>query len=83
MRRAALISRPPTTIAVREATVGPESGTIEVSWGAMVSASIGTPSSSATTCGRIVLVPWPISVEAVSTRISPSPVSSSEATLAR
>ena len=34
--------------------------------------STGTPSSSATSCGKIVLVPWPISVDAVSTRIRPS-----------
>ncbi len=40
----------------------------------------GTPSASATSCGKIVLVPWPISVEAVRMLISPSPVSSSEAT---
>ena len=33
-RRAALMSRPPTTIAVRDATVGPLSGTKAVSWGA-------------------------------------------------
>ena len=79
-RLAALISSPPTTIAVRDATVGPESGTTAVSGAASSTASIGTSSASATSCGKIVLVPWPISVEAVRIRISPSAVSSSEAT---
>ncbi len=75
-RRAAATSIPPTTIAVREATVGPEFGTIAVSCGAIATASTGTPSSAATSCGRIVFVPWPISVDAVRTRIAPSAASS-------
>ncbi len=76
------MSSRPTTIAVRLATVGPESGTIEVSCGAISTASYGTPSSAATICGKIVFVPWPISVLAVRMRIRPSSVSSSDATLA-
>ena len=74
------MSRPPTTIAVREATVGPESGTNAVSWGATSTSSTSIPSSAATSCGKIVLVPWPISVDAVRTRIRPSSVSSRLAT---
>ena len=55
---------PPTTIAVRDATVGPESGTIEVSWRRHARRRRRRrPSSSATSCGKIVFVPWPISVE--------------------
>ncbi len=34
--------------------------------------STGTPSSAATSCGKIVFVPWPISVDAVRIRIAPS-----------
>jgi hypothetical protein len=41
-------------MAVLLATVGPESGTIEVSCGAIVTASMSTPSSSAASCGKIV-----------------------------
>ncbi len=78
--RAAWTSMPPTTIAVREATVGPELGTIEVSCGAISTASMSTSSSPATSCGKIVLVPCPISVEAVRIRIRPSPVISRLAT---
>ncbi len=72
----------PTTIAVRDATVGPLSGTTEVSGTAISTASYGTPSSCETSCGKIVLVPWPISVEALRTRILPSCVNSMLATLA-
>ena len=71
---------PPTTIAVRDATVGPLSGTYAVSCGAISTASTGTSRASATSCGKIVLVPCPISVEAVRIRMRPSPVSSSETT---
>ena len=71
---------PPTTIAVRDATVGPESGTNARVLGAISTASYGTPSSAATSCGKIVLVPCPISVEPVRMTIRPSPVSSSDAT---
>ena len=81
--RAALITSPPTTIAVRDATVGPLSGTIDVSCGRHLDlVRRRCPSSAATSCGKIVLVPWPISVDAVRTRIRPSPVSSRLATLA-
>ncbi len=81
--RAAWMSNPPTTIAVREATVGPESGTNAVSCGAMSTDSKGTSSASATSCGKIVLVPCPISVEATRISIRPSAVSSTDATEAR
>ena len=74
------MSSPPTTIAVREATVGPRSGTIEVSCGAISTSPNSTPSVSATSCGKIVFVPWPISVEAVRMRMRPSSVSSRLAT---
>ena len=74
------MSSPPTTIAVRDATVGPESGTYAVSWGAISTASNGTPRASATSCGKIVFVPWPISVEATRMSMRPSAVSSSDAT---
>ena len=70
------MSSPPTTIAVREATVGPESGTNAVSWGAISTSSTSMPSSAATSCGKIVLVPCPISVDAVRIRIRPSRVRS-------
>ena len=65
-------------MAVRDATVGPESGTIEVSCGAISTSSYSTPSASATSWGKIVFVPWPISVDAVRIRIRPSSVSSSD-----
>ena len=68
-RSAASMTRPPTTIAVRDATVGPLSGTIEVSRAPSRPPRSATPSVSATSCGKIVLVPWPISVEAIRTRI--------------
>ena len=70
------MSSPPTTIAVREATVGPESGTNEVSCGAISTSSMSSSSSAATSWGKIVFVPWPISVDAVRIRIRPSAVSS-------
>ena len=70
------------TIVVRDATVGPLSGTRDVSCGATSTASLGTPSASATSCGRTVFAPWPISVDDVSTRIRPSVVSSIPAALA-
>src|SRR6187200_3344983 len=49
---AAWITSPPTTMAVRDATVGPLSGTIEVSCGAISTSSTGTPNCSATSCGK-------------------------------
>ena len=47
---------------VRDATVGPLSGTSAVSASLTSIASYGTPSVSATICACIVRVPWPISV---------------------
>ena len=70
----------PTTIAVREATVGPEFGTTDVSGLASSTSSTATPSASAAIIGKMVLVPWPISVAATSTRIAASAVSSTAAT---
>ena len=58
-RRAALMSSPPTTIAVRLATVGPESGTSAVSCGAISTSSTAMPSSAATNCGKDRLRPLP------------------------
>src|SRR5262249_5182340 len=68
----------PTIMQVRDATVGPLSGTTPVSaaWTSM--ASYGTPSVSATICACIVRVPWPISVLATRIR-APRPVSASDA----
>ena len=79
-RRAAVTSRPPTTIAVRDATVGPESGTSAVSGRAISTASYGTPSSAATSWGRIVDGPLAHLGVATRTTIRPSAVSSSDAT---
>ena len=63
---------------VREATVGPLSGTSAVSTSWTSTASNGTPSASATICACMVRVPWPISV--LPTRIrTPFAVSSSAA----
>ena len=47
---------------VRDATVGPLSGTTPVSGCATSTSSYGMPSASATICACIVRVPWPISV---------------------
>jgi hypothetical protein len=44
---------------VRDATVGPESGTSAVSGSTTSIASIGRPSRSATICPNTVIVPWP------------------------
>ena len=74
------MTSPPTTMAVRDATVGPQSGTMLVSCGATSTASAPMPSSAATSWGKIVLVPWPISVCAVRTRIEPVSVSCTDAT---
>jgi CO/xanthine dehydrogenase Mo-binding subunit len=46
-------------MAVRDATVGPEFGTMDVSCGAISTSSYSTPSASATSCGKIVFVPYP------------------------
>ena len=69
-RRAAWISSPPTTIAVRlrdrRAGVGHDRGVLRRDLDVVVRRR---PSSAATSCGKIVFVPWPISVEPVRTRI--------------
>ena len=74
---------PPPIIVLREATVGPVSGTRDVSGRTTSTASGSTPSASATTWARTVRAPWPISVVAASARMAPSAVSSTVATLAR
>jgi hypothetical protein len=81
--RAAVSTSFPTTMHVRDATVGPLSGTIDVSGCAISTASTGTPSVSAAICAKIVLVPWPISVFDDSTRTRPSEAASSTTTEAR
>ena len=62
MSRAQRSSSLPTIMHVRDATVGPLSGTnaVSASWTSI--ASNGTPSASATICACMVRVPWPISV---------------------
>ena len=78
MSRAQRSSSLPTIMHVRDATVGPLSGTNAVSASFTSIASKGTPSASATICACIVRVPWPISV--LATRIlAPRAVSSSDA----
>ena len=64
MRVALSTSMPPTTMQVREATVGPLSGTRPVSGGAISTNSAGTPRASPTIWAKMVTVPWPISVDA-------------------
>ena len=73
---------PPTTIVVRDATVGPLSGTSDVSRGATSTSSWLMPRASATIWASTVRDPCPISVLAVSARTRPSAVSSTETTLA-
>ena len=63
---------------VREATVGPLSGTFAVSGVATRTRSSGRPSVSATICARVVRAPWPISVLATRMR-TPRGTSSSAA----
>ncbi len=63
---------------VRDATVGPLSGTSPVSAAFTSTQSYGTPSVSATICACIVRVPCPISVLATRMR-APRPVSASDA----
>jgi hypothetical protein len=63
---------------VRDATVGPLSGTNAVSASCTSMASNGIPNASATICACMVLVPWPISVLATRMR-APRSVSSNEA----
>ena len=66
---------------VRDATVGPLSGTSPVSAAFTSTASYGTPSVSATICASIVRVPWPISV--LPTRITHAGVGERERRLRR
>ncbi len=66
----------PTIVHVRDATVGPLLGTSRVSGVATSTSSQDTPSASAAICAKMVLVPWPISVLAASTRTRPSAVPS-------
>ena len=63
---------------VRDATVGPLSGTTAVSAAFTSMQSYGMPSVSATICASIVRVPWPISVLATRIR-APRSVSASDA----
>ena len=58
-------------IVVRDATVGPEFGTLAVSGCATSIISKSIPKASATICEKTVLVPCPISVLAVNTRTRP------------
>ena len=53
----------PTTMTVREATVGPESGTLLVQGVSNAIRSIGTRAASAAIWRKTVSVPWPMSVE--------------------
>jgi hypothetical protein len=64
---------------VREATVGPLSGTWSVSLASTTTKSAGTPSPSPTSWANAVSVPCPISVFAESTRGRPSGAMSSAA----
>ncbi len=63
---------------VRDATVGPLSGTSSVSAAFTSMSSYGTPSVSATICASIVRVPCPISVLATRIR-APRSVRASDA----
>ena len=68
---------------VRDATVGPLSGTAAVSGCATSTSSQSMPSASHAICAKIVFVPWPISVLAASTRMWPSAAASTLTTEAR
>ena len=63
MVRAARSRIPPTTITVREATVGPEPGTRVVSGSITTTMSVGRPSASAAICASTIDVPWPKSLD--------------------
>ena len=63
---------PPTIMVVRDATVGPEFGTREVSASAMVTSSGSRPSRVAASSVNTVSVPWPISMLALKTSTPPS-----------
>ena len=58
---------------VRLATVGPLSGTREVSASITWTSSSGQPSASAAICDNTVTMPWPISVVPTATVTLPSP----------
>lgn len=60
------------SMVVREATVGPEFGTLAVSGRDTLTRSNGSWRASAAICEKIVFVPWPISVEAASASMPPS-----------
>jgi hypothetical protein len=62
----------PWTVVVREATVGPESGTREVSTGAIWITESGTSRASAAIWASTVMAPWPISVFPTATVMEPS-----------
>ena len=64
---------------VRDATVGPESGTLVVLGFSKATLSIGTRAASAASWRKTVSVPWPMSVEA--SDAEPPPVSRSIRTL--
>ena len=57
---------------VREATVGPESGTRSVLTGTRRMLESGQPSSSAAICATTVKAPWPSSVPPMATFTEPS-----------
>ncbi len=63
---------PPTIMVVREATVGPESGTSPVSGSAKTRSSGPTPAAAAAIWGKTATQPWPMSVMAVRTSMRPS-----------
>src|SRR4051812_45608515 len=62
----------PTTMTVREATVGPVLGTRAVSGVAITTSAGENPAASAAIFVKTVLVPWPISVLAARISIFPS-----------
>ena len=68
---------------VRDATVGPLSGTAAVSGWTTSTSSQSMPSASQAICAKMVFVPWPISVLAASTRMWPSAAASTLTTEAR
>jgi len=70
--RAARSTRPPTTMQVRLATVGPLSGTSSVAGSGTRTSADDTPRAPAAICVKIVVAPWPMSVELASTSNVPS-----------
>jgi hypothetical protein len=69
---AARSTRPPTIMQVRLATVGPLSGTSSVDGIGTWTSVAATPSASAASCVKIVIAPWPMSVELARTAKPPS-----------